>query len=181
MRLEQPGTPVHDPFFTAVRRRHPEVDLVLLPPEHPPSGAPPVDLSDADALDLRVRLAAQARRLWRASATPPDAGSVRQEPEPDTDLRYGAEQSVVRAVARMAGRRADGAELMVALRATLERAGWRVTHRPGRVEQVTATWAGLDAQATYAAASGVVVLTLSSADQRVGVERARDLVRAGGR
>ncbi len=33
----RPG-PVTDPFFARVRRRHPEADLVLLPPEGPDTG-----------------------------------------------------------------------------------------------------------------------------------------------
>ena len=32
MRLLPPETPVTDPFLAAFRRRHPDVDLVLLPP-----------------------------------------------------------------------------------------------------------------------------------------------------
>ena len=28
---------IKDPFWAAVQRRHPEVDIVLLPPETPPS------------------------------------------------------------------------------------------------------------------------------------------------
>lgn len=28
---------VRDPFWSAVQRRHPEVDIILLPPEQPPS------------------------------------------------------------------------------------------------------------------------------------------------
>ena len=35
MELRPPGTPIDDPFFAAVRRRHPDVDLVVLPPDAP--------------------------------------------------------------------------------------------------------------------------------------------------
>ncbi len=32
MELRPPTEPIDDPFFAALRRRHPDVDVVLLPP-----------------------------------------------------------------------------------------------------------------------------------------------------
>ena len=40
MSLHPAPGPVGDPFFARVRRRHPDVDLVLLPPEPPEAGRP---------------------------------------------------------------------------------------------------------------------------------------------
>jgi len=37
MELRPPTEPIDDPFFAAVRRRHPDVDVVLLPPPDPPT------------------------------------------------------------------------------------------------------------------------------------------------
>ncbi|MDQ4054252.1 MAG: hypothetical protein M3237_16320 [Actinomycetota bacterium] len=39
MELRPPTEPTNDPFFAAVRHRHPEVDIVLLPPPEPPAPA----------------------------------------------------------------------------------------------------------------------------------------------
>lgn len=54
-----------DPFWGAVRRRHPDVDIVLLPDEGPvpaSSGLPPAELDD----DVVGRLDAGPLLLWRA-------------------------------------------------------------------------------------------------------------------
>lgn len=41
-----PATEITDPFFAALRARRPDVDLVLLPPERPPSARPSDDPPD---------------------------------------------------------------------------------------------------------------------------------------
>lgn len=150
MRLLTPETPVHDPFLAAVRRRHPDVDLVLLPPPAPP---PPSsgELDDADTHALRADLAERARRAWPA------------DDEPTTTLRYGSVEAAVRAVARLAARPADPHAFLASLRANLAADG------------------SAGARVTHAGTSGLVVLTLSSPDVLVGVQRARALVRAGDR
>ena len=40
MSLRPASGPGRDPFFGRVRRRHPDLDLILLPPEPPGSGLP---------------------------------------------------------------------------------------------------------------------------------------------
>lgn len=165
MRLLPPDTPVTDPFFAAVRRRHPDVDLVLLPaPDTPPDGSTdgstddPTgdragDLTDAAAQALRVDLAERAVRLWPGACAS----------EPTTTLRYGSVEDAVRAVARLSGRPDDPAALVASLRTN------------------AATTAGAVVRVSHARTSGLVVLTVTSPDVVVGVRRARALVRAGDR
>lgn len=60
-----------DPFWAPVRRRHPDVDIVMLPPEHPeqpaseepaPEAAEPVDPAEVEELSDNLVSA-----LWRAA------------------------------------------------------------------------------------------------------------------
>lgn len=55
-----PAGPTGDPLLDAVRRRHPDVDLVVLPPE-PTAAAPALraDRATAEALGLAVLAEAQ--------------------------------------------------------------------------------------------------------------------------
>ena len=51
MSLHPAPGPVGDPFFARVRRRHPDLDLILLPPDAPDAGAPrPAEPGAEDAL-----------------------------------------------------------------------------------------------------------------------------------
>ena len=65
MSLRPATGPVGDPFFARVRRRHPDLDLVLLPPEAPDAGTPAVaDPGAEEALaDDRASVEEEARRL----------------------------------------------------------------------------------------------------------------------
>lgn len=155
MRLLPPDSPVTDPFFAAVRRQHPDVDLVLLPPPARVPDQPPavVALTDAEAAALRVELAGQAVRLWPVESDRP----------PGTDLRYGSDEAAVRAEARLSGRPDDPVAFVATLR-----------------DNISASM-GASARVTHAPTSGLVVLTLTSPDVVVGVQRARALVRAGDR
>ena len=65
MSLRPASGPVDDPFFARVRRRHPDLDLVLLPPETPDAGTPaPAEPGAEEALaDDRASVEEEARRL----------------------------------------------------------------------------------------------------------------------
>lgn len=161
-----------EPFFRELRRRHPEVDLVLLPPEPPPGVAEP-GAEDAAAEQL-IRVATEARQLWRAIT--PDGSDG-----PDARFRFGADAASVRPVATLTTRRDDGYEVLVRLRHELETAGWEV-HRPeGTIERLHGALSGLEASASYAEALGVLVFTVSGASVTVGQRRARELTAAGRR
>ena len=168
MELRPPGTPIDDPFFEAVRRRHPDVDLVALPPDDTTEPADPVDDATVDRV---VELVAEAAAdLW--SAVAPDGEAV-----PTTRVQFADRESDVRAVARVVASTGDGYELLVGLRHELERRGWFVQRPPGGLERLVAELDGGRLLASYAEGSGALLLELSSAALPVGVERARELVR----
>lgn len=172
MELRPSGSPVHDPRLAAVRRRHPDVDLVELPPEEP---APDLEPVGPASVERAVELVGEtAAALWSASAP-------LSEQVPDTRVRYAARESEVRAVARVVERRSDGFAVLVRLRHELEQRGWQV-HRaagpqPEALERLAAGLDGGTVLASYAQESGALVVELASAPLPVGVERARELVR----
>lgn len=65
MSLRPASGPVGDPFFAQVRRRHPDLDLVLLPPEAADAGTPrPAEPGAEEALaDDRASVEEEARRM----------------------------------------------------------------------------------------------------------------------
>jgi hypothetical protein len=177
MRLRSSSTQVGDPFFDAVRRRHPDVDLVLLPPEQP--SLPEADGGiDPDAALTRLREVAE-RLLTPVTGLPPDVA-----------FRFGADEGRVRATARSVARTdaADGdaagdaagdEDPLAVLEAALLAGGWAVRRTPGVVARLDAALDDLDLTATHAAAAGALVLTLRAEDLVVGVDRARLLVTGG--
>jgi hypothetical protein len=167
MEPRPPDAPI-DPFWEAVRRRHPDADLVLLPPEDATEPADPVD--DATVGLVTGLVAEAAGALWRAVA--PDSAVV-----PQVRLRFGDRETDVRAVAHVVERTPDGYARLVRLRHELERGGWSVQRPPHGLERLVAELYGGRCHASYAEGSGTLVLELSSAALPVGVRRARELVR----
>ena len=168
MELQPRDAPL-PPFFTAVRRRHPDVDIVLLPPEHP-------DRSDAEQVEPATegRLA-NAFDLTTGTATKAWAESVGDGQVPDTRFAFGPDEATVAARARVSARL--GSSPLVPLAAALTADGWEVGQRAGEVGQLFAHRATMQLVASYAVGSGSFVLTASSAPLTVGVDRARELVR----
>jgi hypothetical protein len=171
MELRPPGSPVDDPFFAAIRRRHPDVDLVVLPAEAP--AEEPSAPVDTDTVARVVELVGQAAgHLWAAVAPLTQAA-------PETRVRYAAREADVRAVARVVERRSDGYALLVRLRHELEQRGWVVLRPPSPesgLERLDAEREGSHLVASYAEQGGAVLFELSSRPLPVGVERARELV-----
>jgi hypothetical protein len=168
MELRGPDSPVDDPFFAAIRRRHPDVDLVVLPPEEP-TEEPAAPVDDATVWRAVELVAAAAAQLWAAVAP-------LSEQLPETRVRYADREADVRAVARVVDRRSDGYAVLVRLRHELEEGGWSVRRSRGALERIVAELDGGTLVASYAEKTGVVVVELSSAPLPVGVERARELV-----
>jgi hypothetical protein len=168
MEIRPSGAPIDDPFFAAVRRRHPDVDVVLLPPAAPEEE--PLETVDDAGVDRAVELVeALADELWVAVAP-------LSESPPEVRLRYGERESSVQAVARVVDRRSDGYAVLVRLRHELELRGWAVRRPPGQFERLTASLDGGRLVASYAEGTGVVLIELRSAGLPVGVARARELV-----
>lgn len=173
MQLRPSTAPITDPFFAALRRRHRDVDVVLVPTR--PPGAVPDPVSDDDVAGALARVATETRLLW--AAVVPDA-----DDEPDVRFGFGADPASVRAVARVVAHRDDGFEVLVRLRHELESHGWALHRPPGAgVERLSGVLDDLDLGASYAARSGALLLTVTSESLVVGAGRARELAAPGDR
>ena len=170
MDQERPDEPIRDPFFRELRRRHPEIDIVLLPPEAPPA-ATDADAEQAAAEEL-IRVGTQARQLWSAIAPETTDG-------PEVRFRFGGDASSVRPVSTLTTRLDDGYEVLIRLRHELESDGWDVRRPEGTVERLTGVLDTLDVSASYAEALGVLVFTMSGPSVTVGATRARELTASG--
>ena len=159
MTLHPADGPIEDPFFAAVRRRHPDIDLVLLPPEGPPPDPQPgaANLVRTDLETVRARVA--------------ELGVEGEE-----RLELGDLPGTVRATARSL-RRTDQISVVDGAVAAAAGHGWDPQRRPGAVELVLGTRDELRLRMSYAATTGVLVLEVSGPDRPVGRDTARDLVR----
>ncbi|MDP2775932.1 MAG: hypothetical protein Q8O61_20425, partial [Nocardioides sp.] len=94
MELQPLSDPLGDPFLDVVRRRHPDVDVVVLPPEPPPVPLESLELTaDEEVAATLIRVATLARQLW--------ARAARESTEPpETRFAYGSGPDSVRATAR---------------------------------------------------------------------------------
>ncbi len=168
--MELRNGPIDDPFFREVRRRHPDIDIVQLPPEPPP--AEPGEDADEVAAEALIRINTEAHRLWSAIA--PDATE-----RPASRFRFGNDAASVRPVAELNVRRDDGYEVLVRLRHELESHGWEVRRPDGPVEQLAGRLDGHAVSASYAEAHGVLVFTMSGPSVTVGATRAGELTASG--
>jgi hypothetical protein len=169
MELQSRDAPL-PPLFAAVRRRHPDVGIVLRPPEQPAAE------SSERAVSATEQQLANAFDLTTGTATQAWAESVGDGQLPDSRFAFGPDEASVTARARVSAR-LDSSPL-VSLAAALAEGGWEeVRKRPGDVSQLCAHRATMQLVASYAATSGAFVLTASSTPLAVGVDRARELVR----
>lgn len=161
MKLTPPTAPL-PPFWAAVRRRHPDVDLVVLPDEQPVP-EPAVD-------DAAVHAAVE-----RVTATVRDLAD--DAPDTPAAVAYGPTEGTVVARARVSAGRPDGHEVLGALRRRLEADGWEVRRLEGEVLRLVGRRDGLQVRASYAGATGGLLLEVASDPLPVGKDRARGLVR----
>jgi hypothetical protein len=172
-----------DPFWDVVRRRHPDVDVVLLPDRGPApdaSGLPPTELDH----DVVGRLDAGPLLLWRALV---DADL----PFPDSRWTGGPTRDVVRRELTLTSDGFDPVEataLVHEAAASLRESGWHVLAPPDGMPRALASRAapeGLDGreelQLVLVPGSGRVVLRWRSAGIPVGRTTARQLVMRGAR
>ncbi|GAB2881706.1 hypothetical protein [Nocardioides pacificus] len=185
MKLERHSGPIQDPFMAAVRRRHPDVDIVLLPSAPRVSGetgsaesTPAPDPETARGLvdDLLRRVAATVDRLWaRAGDDPAVVLRARSE-----SLVAGPAMGTVEARSRLVADTGDGAAVLSRLAAVLHEEGWRVDRTDGGVHRLAASGDGLVLRATQAAGAGALMCEVLSEAVEVGPGVAR-LVLEGGR
>jgi len=169
MQLTRVTGPIPDPFFEVVRRRHPDVDIVLLPPDEPPPTpvGPPVD--DATVREELARAGALADELWRGVPEAP-------EPVPEATLTLGPVQGTVQPRARAVRHDLDGHAMLVRLKDELVDRGWRVDRIPGPVERLVAAGEQASVNASYAPDHGTFIFELTTPPLHVGDARARRLV-----
>jgi hypothetical protein len=163
----QPSTAPLPPFFAAVRRRHEDVDIVLLPPEDQVDVGEPV--ADAEVEAAVVRIAAVAERAW--------GDATEAEAEVGARLGYGPDPGTVVAKARILTRLAEGEQVVDALHTVLEQDGWTLGRMDDGVPRFLGRRDDLTVRASYAEASGAVLVDWSSSPLPVGTARARELVR----
>jgi hypothetical protein len=164
----QPSTAPLPAFFAAVRRRHPDVDLVVLPPEREPRAQRP--LPDSEVLAARDRAAELAAAAWAA------ATGLHPGPAPDTRIGYGPDRGTVLVRARLLGPVAEGPAAFDALAAHLARDGWDL-HLLGEAgHRLRGRRDDLTVRASYAAAAGALLLEIATDPLPVGTARVRELV-----
>ena len=167
MKLQPPDVPL-DALFTPVRRRHPEVDIVVLPAPDPTTSAEPLDAAQQAAILDQVATAAEL--AWDALGAPATAA-------PTARWRFGSDDGTVRASARSSTTNREGRGALKSLRDVLESRDYRVRRLPGAVERLLGIRGDLRVQASYAEDTGALLLEVRSTPAFVGRTRARELVR----
>lgn len=180
MIVQPAGAAVPDPFFAAVRRRHPDVDLVLLPPpdveelaQVDETTAPPDHERAVEALAANATaVAVAAEQLWSQLA------DGDEQPTPIlAELRHTEPVGAVRAAAEAVTRCDDGDQRLAAAHERLAADGWHVRWPSGGLPRIVATQPGLRATTSYAATTGVLRLVVEGEACAVGRDRAAELVR----
>jgi hypothetical protein len=166
MELRPSDAPL-DAFFAPVRRRHPDVDLVVLPVQGPAPQREPVGEAELDA--VRHRVFDTAGRLWAAALPTTDP--------PEPAWRCGPGDGTVVVSARSGLTTPHGLPALVALRGALEGEGWLVGGVGGETRRLTGRRGDLQVHASYAEATGAFLVEVGSEPIRVGRTRARRLVR----
>jgi hypothetical protein len=166
MELQPPNEPVPDPFLAAVRRRHPDADLVARAPEPtPPDGR----VDDAAVHAAVERLQHQATELWSHVAEHGEG--------PTVGLTFGALPGTVVARSRHAAIVPDRPGILDELHDELQDEGWEFRRPWGEVERLVGRLDGVELRATYAVETGALLVVLTSGPLAVGADHARELVR----
>jgi hypothetical protein len=180
---------IEDPFWSVVRRRHPDVDIVLLPPETDGPAETPVEtpvepeapVEEPDAVAAAAD--EDVRRAWTQLVG--DRALQAAQAEPTWSARWISGRAEGR-VRREATLRLDGASVGLVLERLPEAAellrtdGWHVVVPPDGLPRVMA---GRDAalgrtelQLVLDPDSGRLLMRVRGADHVVGEPVARELV-----
>lgn len=160
-----PPTAPLPPFWDAVRRRHPEVDVVLLP------GREPVGPPGDDVDDQAVRAA--VRRVTTAAAAL--VADLVTEPPAAARIGFGPAAGTVVPRVRLTGHREDGLATLDRLRERLGEQGWSVRRPAGGVARLVGRRDDLHLRASYAERTGSFLLEVCTDPMPVGIVRAREL------
>ena len=109
-----------DPFWSVVRRRHPDVDIVLLPPDTGPAAEPGSSLAPQALLDLTERVAAP----WAVLGPLVPADGDRVDPVVDWSPGEAGHALVVETAVRGLGQE-GGTDLLRRVLGALGERGWR--------------------------------------------------------
>jgi hypothetical protein len=177
MDFERTPGPLGDPFLDTVHRRHPDVDIVVLPDPRADE-ATRVAVLPADADTARVERADAATRLtalWRDLHEEPEAAdpgrvAARLAPGPVA----GTVVATAQATTTVDPGSPDGRRMLSRLAGAL--GGWEVERTDGPVERLVATRDGASVRATYAEPTGVLVVVLTGPPLGVGADAAHALV-----
>ena len=181
MDFQRSAGPIGDPFLDTVHRRHPDVDIVVLPD---PRGADaPVAVAPAalpaDAATARLERADAAARLtavWRALHDDADAADpARVVARLASGPVSGTVVATARATTWVDPETPDGRRMLSRLAGELD--GWQVQRLPGPVERLVATRDGATLRASYAEPTGVLVVQLTGPPLAVGADAVHGLVR----
>jgi hypothetical protein len=173
-----------DPFFGVVRRRHPDIDIVLLPPEPPaePNGEPaPALLDPADLADVPARFDAELTRLWDDVADGIARPDVRSRWTPGSSTGSVAREGLL-AVEGVGG--VVATQALVTAERALEADGWHVLVPETGMPRVLASRDGTEAdpvrrELQVVHAGGRYAVSYRRDGYPVGVPAARALLEAG--
>lgn len=165
----QPSTAPLPPLLAEVRRRDPDVDIVVLPD----GDTAPVTESTTHPVDDAQVAAARARVDEVAAELDGLVGCSL----PASVLRHGPVRGSVRARTQRTLVRPDGAADLHRLEHALAAQRWQVRRPPGALHRLVARRAGAEVRASWAESTGAFLLEVSSTLLPVGEGRARTLVR----
>ena len=158
-------------FFEPVRRRHPEIDIVVLPDEpDASSGRPRVpSLDDAQIGELRDRVSGLVAGWWARVA------DDTQELAP-AGIGYGSVEGTVVVGCRRTLHTGAGPDSLAALVSAVRGDGGTVWESPHHPDRVVGHLGDLRVRASYRPSRGLL-LEVESGPIQVGHQRARELVR----
>lgn len=158
-------------FFEPVRRRHPEVDIVVLPGDPDASaGRPqPSPLDDVQIGELRERVSRLAAGWWARVA-----GDC-QKPTA-ARIGYGSVEGSVVVVCRRTLHAGAGPDSLATLASAVQGDGGTVHESPHHPDRVVGHLGDLRVRASYRPSRGLV-LEVESGPIQVGHQRARELAR----
>ncbi len=145
----------NDPFWSVVAERHPDLDIVVLPAEAPPT---PTSVDAEEVERRRLALDAAVMHLNDMLAPHAELSAADTVPGPVVDS--------VRWRSKASGVVVDGAELLDRLAAPLT----DVVRRGGAVEQLDAEIDGFRVRATWASVTEVLVVRVESEALRVDAD-----------